>query len=135
MLTSVGVLGEITSFKDRTLDDPDGPGTFEAEKRRTTLRWSVRIYGKYRLGDGKLSFLHDLIVIPSFDDPRDDYRVLFFGAIDAPIAKGFSMRAQADATYEGLIVSGTKHGDLAITFGLNYKNEWTTKKQVLAKPL
>ena len=130
--TSVGVLGEIANFKDRTLEDPDGPGTFETDKRRTIMRWSVRVYGKERLGDGKLSFSHDLIVIPSFKDPRDDYRVLFFGAIDAPIAKGFSLRAQADATYEGLIVAGTKHGDLAITFGLGYKNEWTNKKQAPA---
>jgi hypothetical protein len=131
--TSVGVLGEVTSFRDRTLDDPDG-GTFEADKRRKTLRWSVRLYGKYRLGEGKLALMHDLIVIPSFTDPRDDYRVLFFGAIDAPIAKGFSVRAQADATYEGLIVTGTKHGDLAVTFGVAYKNEWRTKPPINPAP-
>jgi len=123
--TSVGVLGEIASFEDRTL---------ETDKRRTVMRWSVRLYGRYRIGEGKLSLIHDLIVIPSFTDPRDDYRVLFFGAIDAPIAKGFSIRAQADATYEGLIVAGTKHGDLAVTFGLNYKNEWSAKKSEPVSP-
>ncbi len=128
LLTSIGVLGEIASFKDTTLVDPDGPGTFETDHRRTVMRWSVRLYGRYRLPGGQLSLIHDLIVIPSFTDPRDDYRILFFGAIDAPIAKGFSVRAQADATYEGLIVVGTKHDDLAVTFGLNYKNEWTAKK-------
>jgi hypothetical protein len=132
LLTSVGVLGEVANFKDRTLEDPDGPGTFETDKRRTIMRWSVRVYGKYRVG--KLSLIHDLIVIPSFTDPRDDYRVLFFGAIDAPIAKGFSFRVQADATYEGLIVAGTKHGDLAVTFGVGYKNEWTNKKQAPSAP-
>lgn len=129
---SVGILGQVTSYKDRTLENPDGPGTIEADKRETSLRWSVRIYGRYRIGEGKLSLSHDLIVIPSFTDPRDDYRVLFFGSIDAPIAKGFSVRAQADATYESPIVVGTKHGDLAITFGLAYKNEWTNKKQAPA---
>lgn len=134
LLTSVGVLGEVANFEDRTLVDPDGPGTFETDKRRTVMRWSVRIYGRYRIGDGKLGLIHDLIVIPSFTDPRDDYRVLFFGALDAPIAKGFSIRAQADATYEGLIVQGTKHGDLAVTFGVSYKNEWTTKKQAQPAP-
>jgi len=134
LLTSAGVLGEVANFKDRTLEDPDGPGTFETDKRRTVMRWSVRIYGRYRIGEGKLSLTHDLIVIPSFTDPRDDYRVLFFGAIDAPIAKGFSVRVQADATYEGLIVTGTKHGDLAITFGVTYKNEWTTRKQTPPTP-
>lgn len=46
------------------------------------------------------------------------------------VAKGFSIRVQAGATYEGLTVAGTKHGDLAITFGVNHKNEWTTKKQL-----
>lgn len=125
LLTSVGVLGEVASFEDTTLEDPDGPGTFETDHRRTILRWSVRIYGRYRIGEGKIGLIHDLIVIPSFTDPRDDYRILFFGAIDAPIAKGFSVRVQADATYEGLIVVGTKHGDLAVTFGVTYKNEWT----------
>jgi hypothetical protein len=133
LLTSVGVLGEVANFKDRTLEDPDGE-TFETDKRRTVMRWSIRIYGRYRIGEGKLSLIHDLIVIPSFTDPRDDYRVLFFGAIDAPIAKGFSFRAQADATHEGLIVAGTKHGDLAITFGLAYKNEWSNKKQAPPAP-
>jgi hypothetical protein len=125
LLTSFGVLGQVTSFRDRTLVNPDGPGTFEADARRTTLHWSARIYGRYRVGN--LSFLHDFIYVPTFEDPRDDYRILIYGAIDAPIAKGFSIRAQADATYEGLIVAGTKHGDLAITFGVNYKNEWTPK--------
>jgi hypothetical protein len=133
LLTSVGVLGEVANFKDRTLEDPDG-NTFETDKRRTVMRWSVRIYGRYRLGEGKLSVIHDLIVIPAFTDPRDDYRILFFGAIDAPIAKGFSFRAQADATHEGLIVTGTKHGDLAITFGLAYKNDWSNRKQAPPAP-
>lgn len=125
LLASFGVLHEVANYRDRTVENPDGPGTFEAEKRRHTARFSGRIYGRYRIAGGKLVLIHDLIIIPSFRDPRDDYRVLFFGGIDAPIAKGFSVRVQADATYEGLIVAGTKHGDLAITFGVSYKNEWT----------
>ena len=128
LLTSFGVLGQVTSFKDRTLVDPDGPGTFEAENRRWTAHWSARIYGRYKIAGGKLALTHDFIYVPTFEDPRDDYRILIFGAVEAPIAKGFAIRAQADATYEGLIVAGTKHGDLAITFGINYKNEWTKKK-------
>jgi len=134
LVTSVGVLGEITSFKDKTLVNPDGPGTYETDEHRTVARWSVRLYGRYKIADGKLSITHDLIVIPSFKDPRDDYRILFYGSIDAPIAKGFSVRAMADATQEGLIVTGTKHGDLAITFGLSYKNEWVAKKPQPAPP-
>jgi hypothetical protein len=126
LLASFGVLGQVTNFRNRTLVNPDGPATFDADKRRWTAHWSARIYGRYHIG--KLAVMHDFIYVPTFEDPRDDYRILIYGAIDAPIAKGFSIRAQADATYEGLIVAGTKHGDLAITFGVNYKNEWTTKQ-------
>ena len=132
LTTSFGILGQVTSFRDRTIENPDGPGTFEIENRHKVLCFSGRIYGRFKIG--KLSLIQDLIVVPTFDDPRDDYRVLYYGAIDAPIAKGFSIRAQADATYEGLIVAGTKHGDLAITFGLNYKNEWILKKKPDAPP-
>lgn len=43
------------------------------------------------------------------------------------IAKGFSVRVQADATREGqdIIVMNTKQNDLAVTFGLAYKAEWS----------
>ena len=134
LLTSFGVLHEVANFDDTTLEDPDGPGTFEAARRRHVARFSGRIYGRYRVADGKLVLVHDLIVIPSFTEPGADYRVLFFGAIDAPLAKGFSLRAQADATYEGLIVAGTKHGDLAVTFGVSYKNEWRLGEKAAPPP-
>lgn len=134
LLTSVGILGEVADFKLRRLENPDGAEPIELDGRRYTLRWSVRVYGRYKLAGGKLALTHDLIVIPSFNDPRDDYRVLFLGAIDAPIAKGFSARVQADATYEGLIVLGTKHGDLAVTFGISYRNEWAAKSPPASSP-
>ncbi len=94
---------------------------------REVGRWSVRLYGRYKLAGGRLSVTHDVIVIPAFRDPGADYRVLMFGAIEAPIAKGFSVRVQADATREGtgIIVAGTKQDDLAVSFGLAYKAEWS----------
>ena len=92
------------------------------------MRWSVRLYGRYKIAGGKLGLVHDLIVIPAFRDPANDYRILFLGAIDAPIAKGFAFRVQADATREGLIVQGTQKDDLVVTFNVAYKNEWAAKK-------
>jgi hypothetical protein len=101
-----------------------------------TGRWSVRVYGKYKIAGGKLSLTHDVILIPAFRDPGNNYRILAFGAIEAPIAKGFSVRVQADATREGtdIIVAGTKQDDLAVSFGLAYKAEWTPKKTSAAAP-
>lgn len=125
LLTSVGTLYEVASFTrtpERVDADDEPLGTSSGIER--TSRFSVRIYGRYNLAGGKLNLTHDLIVIPSYRDPTRDYRVLAFGAIMAPIAKGFSFVVQADATQEGVIVAGTKHGDLAVTFGVSYKNEW-----------
>ncbi|MBA2540896.1 MAG: DUF481 domain-containing protein [Deltaproteobacteria bacterium] len=127
LLSSVGVLHEVADYGGKLDKAPLLEDGREGGGLRNTARWSIRIYGRYKLADGKLNLLHDLIVIPSFRDPSDDYRVLFYGAIDAPIAKGFSARISADATREGLIVAGTKHDDLAITFGVAYKNEWPPK--------
>jgi len=127
LLVSVGLLGEITDYGDSKESDPlldNG----EVGTTRKTGRWSVRVYGRWKIAGGKLGLIHDLIVIPSLRAPTDDYRILFYGAIDAPIAKGFSFRVQVDATREGLIVAGTKQDDLALTFGVSYKNEWSTKK-------
>ena len=96
---------------------------------REVGRWSVRLYGRYKLAGGRLNITHDVIVIPAFRNPGEDYRILMFGAIEAPIAKGFSVRIQADATREGtgIIVAGTKQDDLAVSFGLAYKAEWSEK--------
>lgn len=126
LLTSVGVLHQVTDFGGATPTPTLENGTI-SDGLDHTLRWSVRLYGRYKLGAGKLSLIHDLIVVPTFDDPTGDYRILFYGAIDAPIAKGFSARVSADATREGLIVAGTKHDDLAVTFGVSYRGEWPPK--------
>ena len=127
LVTSVGVLYEVTDFGATGNPDPpleDG----SIGDIRQTMRWSVRLYGRYKLAGGKLGLVHDLIVIPSFRDPANDYRILFLGAIDAPIAKGFAFRVQADATREGLIVQGTQKDDLVVTFNVAYKNEWAAKQ-------
>jgi len=42
-----------------------------------------------------------------------------------PIVGGFAGRVAFDATHEGHIVVGTQENDIAITFGLAYKNDWT----------
>jgi hypothetical protein len=128
LLTSVGVLHEVADFGGKATTRPMFEDGRISDGLRNTARWSIRLYGRYKLGDGKLNLIHDLIVIPSFRDPGDDYRILMYGAIDAPIAKGFSARISADATREGLIVAGTKHDDLAVTFGVSYRNEWPPKK-------
>jgi hypothetical protein len=121
LLTSLGALYEWTDFK-------------EQNGVRETGRFSIRLYGRYKIAAGRLAIIHDVIYIPSFRDPGDNYRVLMFGAIEAPIAKGFSVRVQADATREGTatIAPGTKQDDLAVTFGLAYKAEW--KKDATVKP-
>jgi hypothetical protein len=129
LLTSVGALYEVADYKDGSNDSPIiGDGTI-ARGLREVGRWSVRVYGRYRLAGGKINITHDVIVIPSFRDPAHDYRILMFGAIEAPLAKGFSVRIQADATREGdaIIVAGTKNDDLAVSFGLAYKAEWSRK--------
>lgn len=127
LLTSVGMLYELADYKDGSNDSPMLQDGSIGKGVRQTGRWSVRVYGKYRIAGGKLSLTHDVILIPAFHDPGNNYRILAFGAIEAPIAKGFSVRVQADATREGtdIIVAGTKQDDLAVTFGLAYKAEWT----------
>lgn len=122
---SVGALYEVAAYtKSPVLLDADDAPIATAVGVRQTGRFSVRLYGRYRVADGKLNVTHDLIVIPSDRDPSHDYRVLAYGSIQAPIAKGFSFVVQADATHEGVIAKGTKHGDLAVTFGIAYKNAW-----------
>ena len=128
LLSSVGALYEITDHGASSNPNPPLVDGSIGEGLRKTARWSVRFYGRYTLAGGKVSLIHDLYVVPSFRDPGDDYRLLAFGAIDAAIAQGFSLRAQADGTREGLIVAGTRKDDLAVTFGVSYRNEWKRKK-------
>jgi len=137
LLTSVGTLYEIADYKDGSNDSPMLQNGTIARGIREVGRWSVRLYGRYKLLGGKLNVTHDIIVIPAFRNPGADYRVLMFGAIEAPIAKGFSVRIQADATREGtgIIVAGTKQDDLAVSFGLSYKAEWSRKPATPPPPL
>jgi uncharacterized protein DUF481 len=119
LLASLGLIGEVAAFKHKVFDD----GTMIGNTR-DVARLSLRVYGRYKLADGHISLTHDIYLIPSVTDPTNDYRMLFYGAVDIPIIGGFSARAQVDATREGLIMAGTKHDDIAITFGLAFKNEW-----------
>jgi hypothetical protein len=125
LLTSVGVLGEYANYASRAFEDhPE-----RMESTRTTLRASLRVYGRYKLAGGKLSFTHDVYLIPSVKEPVEDYRIMVYAALDAQIAKGFGLRAQADATRDGVIVVGTKHEDLTVTFGVTYKAEWVSRRK------
>jgi uncharacterized protein DUF481 len=124
LLSSVGVLAEYANYGANMFEDhPE-----RTDEKRFTPRASLRIYGRYKIADGKLALVHDIYLIPSVTDPFVDYRLMFYGAIDAPIVKGFALRVQADATREGVIVQGTKHDDLVVTFGVAYRNEWPPKK-------
>lgn len=136
LLTSVGALYEIADYKDGGNDSPMLQDGSIARGVREVGRWSVRLYGRYKLAGGRLNITHDVILIPAFKNPGEDYRVLVFGAIEAPIAKGFSVRIQADATREGtgIIVAGTKQDDLAVSFGLAYKAEWSRKAPAQPAP-
>jgi hypothetical protein len=127
LLTSYGLLYEWADFDDHLpLVDADDQSLGAPDGARHRSRFSGRLYGRYKLRT--ISLIHDLIVIPSFHDPLGDYRVIFYGAVDAPIGYGFSFRVQADATQEGVIVAGTKHGDLAVTFGVGFKHAWKRAK-------
>lgn len=97
----MGALYELADYKDRGIDAPTLGDGRVADGALATARWSVRVYGRYKLAGGKLALTHDLIVIPSFRATTDDYRILAFGALEAPIAKGFAVRIQSDATREG----------------------------------
>jgi hypothetical protein len=123
LLISLGVAGEIAAYRHKLLDDGSATG-LPIGNTRTIARSSLRVYGRYKLADSPLSVTHDLIVVPAIGDPTNDYRILFYGALDLPVGGGFSARMQIDATREGLIAPGTKQDDVAITFGLAFKNEW-----------
>jgi hypothetical protein len=122
---SVAVLGEVTDFDGDRLVIGDEVTTISGN--RTTARWGMRLRGQYKLGGGKLSLVHDAIVMPSFTNPADDYRINFSGTLDAPIAKGFSARVQAEGTRDNVIVEGTRRNALVVTFGVSFRAEWKRK--------
>lgn len=124
--TSAAVLGEVTDFNGERLVIGDEVETITGS--RTVIRGAARLHGRYKLGGGKLALVHDLVVMPSFADPVNDYRVNFSATLDAPIAKGFSARAQLEGTRDGVIVEGTKRDAVVITFGVSFRGEWQRKK-------
>jgi len=123
LLASVGVLGEIAAYQHKLLDDGTATG-LAIGNTRTVARCSLRVYGRYKVGDGHVALIHDIYIIPAIADPTNDYRMMFYGAIDVPVVAGFSARLQIDATREGLIAVGTKHDDVAMTVGIAFKNDW-----------
>jgi len=99
------------------------------ETQRNVVRTSLRLYGRYSLG-GHLNFVHDVYLIPAIRDLTNDknfsdLRAMASGVLEVPIVKGFAGRVAVDWTYEGYTVPGTEEHDLAITFGVSYKNDWT----------
>jgi len=123
-LSSVGLLYERAHYDGNTLPDM----TMVEPVDRRLFRTSLRIYGRYKLIDGHLNILHDIYLIPALRD-FSDLRAMFSGVVEVPVVAGFAGRVAVDATYEGYIVPGTQHEDIAITFGISYKNDW-----VLAAP-
>lgn len=142
--TTAAVLGEVTDFERCPACLPGGvDGTQlriggelgpSVDETRKVVRGAFRIHGRYRLGGGKLSLVHDLVVMPSFAHPVNDYRATFSGTIDAPIVKGFSARAQLEATRDSVIVDGTRRDAIMLTFGVAYRNEWQRKPPVPPAP-
>jgi hypothetical protein len=65
--------------------------------------------------------------MPNVQD-ANDLRVLLSSAVEVPVVAGFSARIQIDASYEQYIVPGTKHDDLALTFGASYHGEWKPRR-------
>src|SRR4051812_5093950 len=116
-LTAVGLLYEHAEFGSNKVQDQ----IFPAEERHA-VRTSLRLYGRYKLPH--LNLVHDIYLIPNVRDLHD-LRAMFSGVVEVPITHGFSGRVAIDATRETHIVPGTKENDIAITFGVGYKNDWT----------
>jgi hypothetical protein len=116
-LTAVGLLYEHGEYAENQVQDEVFPA-FD----RNVVRTSLRLYGRYKLPH--VNLIHDIYFIPNVRDLHD-MRAMFSGVVDVPVAKGFSGRVAVDATHEGEIVEGTKENDIAITFGVAYKNDWT----------
>ena len=118
-VVSLGVLGEDAHFDHNVLPNM----TVVPSQVRDVARMSLRLYGRYKLAGERLSIVHDLFVMPDVQD-ADDLRAMLSAAIEVPIVAGFAARAQVDASYEQFIVTGTKHEDLAVTFGASYRGDW-----------
>jgi len=118
-VASLGVLGEDAHFDSNTLPDM----TIVPPSTRDVARMSLRLYGRYSLACGRVALIHDLFVMPNVQD-LGDARVMLSGVVEVPIVAGFAARAQIDASYEGVIVLGTKHDDVALTFGASYRGDW-----------
>jgi hypothetical protein len=116
-LTAVGLLGEVAHFDPNTLPDMSMVPALD----RSVVRTSLRLYGRYKLPH--VNLIHDIYLIPNVQD-LGDLRAMLSGVVEIPITHGFSGRVAVDATYEGFIVPGTQHDDIAITFGAAYKNDW-----------
>jgi hypothetical protein len=118
-LAAVGLLYERAYYDGNTLPDM----TMVPAQDRSVVRTSLRLYGRYKLADGHINLVHDIYLIPAVRD-FDDLRAMFSGVLEVPIIKGFAGRVAVDATHEGFIVRGTQENDIAITFGVSYKNDW-----------
>ncbi|HUS27208.1 MAG TPA: DUF481 domain-containing protein [Kofleriaceae bacterium] len=116
-VTSVGLLYEHGEYGEGKVQDQIFPA-----KNRNVVRTSLRLYGIYKLPH--VNLIHDVYFIPNVRDLHD-LRAMFSGVLEVPVAKGFAGRVSVDATHEGVIVEGTQEDDIAITFGVSFKNDWT----------
>ncbi len=118
-LTAVGLLYEHAYFDGFTAPDMT---VLARPTDREAVRTSLRLYGRYKIAS-RLNLVHDIYLIPNVRS-LDDLRAMFSGVIELPITAGFAGRIAIDATHEGFIVRGTQENDIAITFGVSYKNDW-----------
>jgi hypothetical protein len=117
-LTAVGLLYEHGEYDTGKRPDMTVTPAYD----RNVVRTSLRLYGRYKLPH--INLIHDIYLIPNVRDLHD-LRAMFSGVVEVPVAAGFSGRVAIDATHEGVIVPGTQEDDIAITFGVSYKNDWT----------
>ncbi|GER06170.1 hypothetical protein GCM10007972_08980 [Iodidimonas muriae] len=78
---------------------------------------------EYRIQlNGRLLFTHDLIYLPSFNDPVDDFRVESNAALDIPVteSKAWSVRIGVRNQYDNTPVSGNEKLDTFYTLSLGY---------------
>lgn len=126
-LTSVGLLYEHAEFGVNKLPDM----SIVPARDRNVVRTSLRLYGRYKLPH--VNLIHDIYLIPNIRDLHD-LRAMFSGVLEVPITHGFAGRVAVDATHEGVIVPGTQEDDIAITFGVSYKNDWTLSEPPAPTP-
>jgi hypothetical protein len=119
-LTAIGLLYEHAYFDGFIAPDMT---VLARPTDREAVRTSLRVYGRYKIAE-RLNLIHDIYLIPNVRS-LDDLRAMFSGVIELPITAGFAGRIAVDATHEGYIVRGTQENDIAITFGVSYKNDWT----------